>query len=59
MIKSEVLMSYLWEKHISPEELAKALQISEHELFKKIYITKRFSLEEKKLIIKILNLFDF
>lgn len=59
MIKSEILMLYLWEKHMSPKELADKLEISENELFKKIYITKKFSLQEQKAIIKILNLFDF
>lgn len=44
---------------MSPKELADKLEISENELFKKIYVTKKFSLQEQKAIIKILNLFDF
>lgn len=53
---SNLLMNCLWYEDISPEELAKELNLTPNKLFDKIFADDEFTFEEIRKIVALLGL---
>ena len=57
-MRSNLLMNYLWYEDISPDDLAKVLNIPPETLFRKIFQEEDFTEEEIRKIVGLLGLND-
>lgn len=55
-MRSNLLMNCLWYEDISPEDLAKVLNISPETLFRKFFQEEDFTLDEISKIVALLGL---
>ena len=55
-MRSNLLMNCLWYEDISPEDLAKKLDLTPEALFKKIFQEDDFTIEEIQKIVGLLGL---